>query len=132
MPPGPGQPDGLLDLGGFFGLHPALAGMHAMYKANEALVVHAVAGSYRVRSHFEAQDYLESGADHRMTSGWLNRAVAALPAVSAGEAGGRRAGGRRVGAAAAAGAGAGGELGAARVSAAGAGPVCDDRRAERE
>jgi uncharacterized protein (DUF1501 family) len=82
VPAGPGQPDGLLDLGGFFGLHPALAGMHDMYKAHEALVVHAVAGSYRVRSHFEAQDYLESGADHRMTSGWLNRAVAALPAVA--------------------------------------------------
>ncbi|MDR3531814.1 MAG: DUF1501 domain-containing protein [Rhodopila sp.] len=79
VPPGPGQPDGLLDLGGFFGLHPALAGVHAMYKANEGLAVHAVAGSYRVRSHFEAQDYLESGADHRMTSGWLNRVVAALP-----------------------------------------------------
>jgi uncharacterized protein (DUF1501 family) len=82
VPAGPGQPDGLLDMGGFFGLHPALAGVHDMYKANEALVVHAVAGSYRVRSHFEAQDYLESGADHRMTSGWLNRVVAAMPAVS--------------------------------------------------
>jgi uncharacterized protein (DUF1501 family) len=83
VPPAPGQPDGLLDLGGFFGLHPALAGVHDMYKANEALVVHAVAGSYRVRSHFEAQDYLESGADHRMTSGWLNRAVGALPVQAA-------------------------------------------------
>jgi uncharacterized protein (DUF1501 family) len=83
VPPAPGQANGLLDLGGFFGLHPALAGVHAMYQANEALVVHAVAGSYRVRSHFEAQDYLESGADHRMTSGWLNRAVAALPAAAA-------------------------------------------------
>ena len=83
VPPAPGQPDGLLDLGGFFGLHPALAGVHEMYMANEALVVHAVAGSYRVRSHFEAQDYLESGADHRMTSGWLNRAVAALPPATA-------------------------------------------------
>ncbi|HEY4172476.1 MAG TPA: DUF1501 domain-containing protein [Rhodopila sp.] len=82
VPPAPGQPNGLLDLGGFFGLHPALAGMHDMYKVNEALVVHAVAGSYRVRSHFEAQDYLESGADHRMTSGWLNRVVATLPTVS--------------------------------------------------
>jgi uncharacterized protein (DUF1501 family) len=78
VPPAPGQPDGLLELGGFFGLHPALAGVHEMYAANEALAVHAVAGSYRVRSHFEAQDYLESGTDHRMTSGWLNRAVAAL------------------------------------------------------
>jgi uncharacterized protein (DUF1501 family) len=45
-------------------------------------VVHAVAGNYRVRSHFEAQDCLESGADHRMTSGWLNRAVAVMPAQS--------------------------------------------------
>jgi uncharacterized protein (DUF1501 family) len=79
VPPAPGQADGILDLGGFFGLHPALAGVHEMYQANEALMVHAVAGSYRVRSHFEAQDYLESGADHRMTSGWLNRAVAGLP-----------------------------------------------------
>jgi uncharacterized protein (DUF1501 family) len=79
VPPAPGQADGLLDLGGFYGLHPALAGLHDMYKANELLPIHAVAGAYRVRSHFEAQDYLESGADHRMTSGWLNRVVAALP-----------------------------------------------------
>jgi uncharacterized protein (DUF1501 family) len=48
-------------------------------------VVHAVAASYRVRSHFEAQDYLESGTDHRMTSGWLNRAVAALPPAGDGQ-----------------------------------------------
>src|ERR1700722_14999174 len=49
VPPAPGQPDGLLDLGGFFGLHPALAGLHDMYKANELLLVHAVAGAYRSR-----------------------------------------------------------------------------------
>ncbi len=79
VPPAPGQPDGVLDLGGFYGLHPALVGLHEMYRANELLPVHAVAGAYRVRSHFEAQDYLESGADHRLTSGWLNRAVAAMP-----------------------------------------------------
>src|SRR3984957_2859133 len=81
VPPSPGQPGGLLDLGGFFGLHPALTGLHDMYQSNEALIVHAVAGGYRVRSHFEAQDCLESGADHRMTSGWLNRVVAAMPAA---------------------------------------------------
>jgi uncharacterized protein (DUF1501 family) len=79
VPPAPGQPDGVLDLGGFFGLHPALAGLHDMYQANEVVAVHAVAGPYRVRSHFEAQDCLESGAGYRMTSGWLNRAVAGLP-----------------------------------------------------
>ena len=72
-------PEGLLDLGGFYGLHPTLTNLHAMYQAGELLPVHAVAGPTRVRSHFEAQDCLESGADHRMTSGWLNRAVAALP-----------------------------------------------------
>ncbi len=77
--PEPGQPGGLLDLGGFYGLHPALEGMHAMYAAGQLLPVHAVAGPYRSRSHFDAQDYLESGADQRLSSGWLNRAVAAMP-----------------------------------------------------
>jgi uncharacterized protein (DUF1501 family) len=76
------MPEGLLDLGGFYGLHPSLTNLHAMYQAGELLPVHAVAGPTRVRSHFEAQDCLESGADHRMTSGWLNRAVAAMPATS--------------------------------------------------
>lgn len=82
VPPGPGQPDGLLDLGGFFGLHPSLTSLHAMFKAGEAMPIHAVAGPTRVRSHFEAQDCLESGADHRLTSGWLNRAVALMPAAA--------------------------------------------------
>ena len=68
----------LLDLGGFYGLHPQLANLHAMYKAGDALILHAAAGHYRSRSHSEAQDYLECGADQRLASGWLNRAVAAL------------------------------------------------------
>jgi uncharacterized protein (DUF1501 family) len=71
----------LLDLGGFYGLHPQLANLHAMYKAGDALILHAAAGHYRSRSHFEAQDYLECGADQRLASGWLNRAVAAMPAM---------------------------------------------------
>ncbi len=79
LPPEPGQPGGLLDLGGFYGLHPMLTGMHAMYRDGELLPVHAVAGHYRSRSHFEAQDYLESGADQRMDSGWLNRALSLMP-----------------------------------------------------
>lgn len=78
--PEPGQPGGLLDLGGFFGLHPALAGLHGLYTAGQMLPVQAVAGPYRSRSHFDAQDYLESGAEERLASGWLNRAVAAMPA----------------------------------------------------
>jgi uncharacterized protein (DUF1501 family) len=55
-----------------------------MYIDGELLPVHAVAGAYRSRSHFEAQDFMEMGADHRMTSGWLNRAVSVLPAAEAG------------------------------------------------
>jgi uncharacterized protein (DUF1501 family) len=50
-----------------------------MYRANELLVLHAVAGPYRSRSHFEAQDMLESGAEQRLASGWLNRALLAMP-----------------------------------------------------
>ena len=76
----PGTPGGVLDLGGTYGLHPALPHMHALYTAGDALVIHAVAGHYRSRSHFEAQDCLESGADQRLNSGWLNRAVSLMPA----------------------------------------------------
>jgi uncharacterized protein (DUF1501 family) len=78
--PAPGAPGGVLDLGGTYGLHPALANVHAMYTAGDALLLHAVAGHYRSRSHFEAQDCLESGADQRLNSGWLNRAVSLMPA----------------------------------------------------
>ena len=88
VPPAPGQDGGMLDLGGFYGLHPALANLHAMYQAGDLLPVHAVTGPTRVRSHFEAQDCLESGADHRMTSGWLNRALASLPRPARGRPGG--------------------------------------------
>ncbi|WP_439577412.1 DUF1501 domain-containing protein [Elioraea sp.] len=74
----PGSEDGLLDLGGRFGLHPALAAVHALYRHGEAAIVHAVAGPYRSRSHFDAQDAMESGAEQRLADGWLNRAVATL------------------------------------------------------
>ncbi len=79
------QRDGALDLGGRFGLHPRLRGLHALYAANQALVLHAVAGPHRSRSHFEAQDALESGAAERLASGWLNRALAALPGSGRGD-----------------------------------------------
>ncbi len=82
--PEPGQEGGTLDLGGTYGLHPALSTLHAMYRSNEALLLHAVAGPYRSRSHFEAQDMLEAGSEERLTSGWLNRALQAVP--GAGEA----------------------------------------------
>ena len=77
--PEPGQPGGLLELGGFYGLHPALAGLHGLYRAGAFLPVHAVIGPTHSRSHFDAQDDLESGTDRRLGSGWLNRAVLSLP-----------------------------------------------------
>ncbi|MDR3521881.1 MAG: DUF1501 domain-containing protein [Acidocella sp.] len=83
IPPAPGQNDGMYDLGGFFGLNPALPNVYAMYQAGEALPVHAVAGPYRTRSHFEAQDLLQLGTENTgITSGWLNRVLAELPARS--------------------------------------------------
>ena len=65
-----------------FGLHPRLANLYAMAQAGQARVAPAVAIPQRIRSHFEAQDLLESGADrlYGATSGWLNRALAALQA----------------------------------------------------
>jgi uncharacterized protein (DUF1501 family) len=73
----PGNEGGVLDLDGTFGLHPALANLHAMYRAREALVVHAAATPYRDRSHFEAQNVLEAGsvAPSGAGGGWLNRAL---------------------------------------------------------
>lgn len=88
MLPEPGREDGLLDLGGRFGLHPRLSGIHTMFRENEALILHAVAGPWRTRSHFDAQDLLESGAEQRLASGWLNRALTAIPPPAAGRAAG--------------------------------------------
>jgi uncharacterized protein (DUF1501 family) len=84
--PEPGREGGTLDLGGRFVLHPALPRLHALYAANEALVLHATAGPWRSRSHFEAQDLLEAGAAQRLNSGWLNRALSAMGPEAPGSA----------------------------------------------
>lgn len=81
IPRAPGQRGGMFDLGGFYGLTPNMPEIYAMYQAGEALLIHAVAGPYRTRSHFEAQDLLQIGTqqENGITSGWLNRVVAQLP-----------------------------------------------------
>ena len=68
-----------LPLEGSFALHPALAEMHALYGRGELLVVHATGLPYRERSHFDAQQLLESGGarPHELGTGWLGRALAA-------------------------------------------------------
>src|SRR5476649_2511854 len=70
-----------LPLNSFFALNPAMPNLHRLYKANQAAIVHAVATPYRDRSHFDGQDVLESGyaGPGRVQSGWLNRALEALP-----------------------------------------------------
>jgi uncharacterized protein (DUF1501 family) len=79
MAPAVGTPGGMLDLGGFFGLHPAMPNLHAMYMAGEAAMVHAVGNIEFTRSHFDGQDCLQSGATALMNSGWLNRAMGMIP-----------------------------------------------------
>ena len=69
-----------LRLDDFFGLNPSMTNLSRLYDAKQALIVHATATAYRDRSHFDGQDVLESGlAPGHADSGWLNRAVAALP-----------------------------------------------------
>lgn len=76
----PGTPDGALALAGDFALHPALAPIHPYYAKGEVLVVHATGNGYRTRSHFDAQDLMESGlaAKRGLGDGWLNRTLALL------------------------------------------------------
>jgi uncharacterized protein (DUF1501 family) len=73
----PGKADGMLDLDGFYGLHPALQPLHDSYIRGELAVIHAVATPYRDRSHFDGQDLLENGTvtPHASDNGWLNRAL---------------------------------------------------------
>jgi uncharacterized protein (DUF1501 family) len=65
----------------FFGLNPAMPNFARLYGAKQAIAIHAGATNYRERSHFDGQDVLESGmpTPGQVQSGWLNRAVAALP-----------------------------------------------------
>ncbi len=74
-----------------FALHPNLATVHSNFTAGDAAIVHALAGPWRNRSHFKAQDLLESGTEKTvLKDGWLNRALQVSPtplkAVSIGPA----------------------------------------------
>ena len=78
----PGAARGIVDLDGFFGLHPTLAALAPFYRQGELLVVHALASTHRGRSHFEAQNLIENGTTipYGAEDGWLNRALGALDA----------------------------------------------------
>ena len=72
----------VLPVNSLFGLHPSLNFLAESFTARELLVFHAIASPYRERSHFDGQDVLESGyvRAHAAQSGWLNRALASIPA----------------------------------------------------
>jgi uncharacterized protein (DUF1501 family) len=73
------SPGGAIDLDGFFGLHPSLASLKPLYDRGLLAPVHAVGSPSTTRSHFDAQDYMESGTPDvkGTTDGWLNRYLAA-------------------------------------------------------
>ena len=78
--PGFGEPGGALRLDDTFGLHPSLTAVHRLAGLGQARIAPAVASPDRARSHFEAQDVLESGsgAVYSASTGWLNRALGVL------------------------------------------------------
>ena len=71
----------VLDLNGFFGLHPAMASLKPLYDGGHLAIAHAVGSPDPTRSHFDAQDYMESGTPgvKATPDGWLNRALQAEP-----------------------------------------------------
>jgi uncharacterized protein (DUF1501 family) len=73
--PKAGEPTTAIDLDGFFGLHPALAPFKPIYDEKQLAIVHAVGSPDSTRSHFDAQDYMESGTPgiKSTSDGWLNR-----------------------------------------------------------
>lgn len=79
--PRPGAANGALDLDGRFGLHPALASIMPMWNEKSLAFIHASGSPDETRSHFEAQDYMESGTpgQRRTQDGWMNRLLAGLP-----------------------------------------------------
>jgi len=69
----------VLDLDGYFGLHPSMASFKPLYDAGHLAIIHAAGSPDMTRSHFDAQDYMESGTPGvKVTEdGWLNRALLA-------------------------------------------------------
>ena len=81
IPKPDGTPNSAVDLDGFFGLHPALAPLKPMFDAQHLAIVDAVGSPDPTRSHFDAQDYMESGTPgyKGATDGWMNRALPKQP-----------------------------------------------------
>lgn len=80
----PGSEGGALGLDGYFGLHPALAPLMPYWQRKQLAFVHASGSPDSTRSHFDAQDYMESATPGVKSTpdGWMNRLVSALPGAS--------------------------------------------------
>ncbi len=80
----PGSEGGALDLDGRFGLHPALSSLMPFWQSGKLAFVHASGSNDATRSHFDAQDFMESGTPGRKSTpdGWLNRLLGNLPTKS--------------------------------------------------
>ena len=80
--PASGGAETTVDLDGFFGLHPSLAPLKPLWDDRRLAVVHACGSTDTTRSHFDAQDYMESGTPGVKSTpdGWLARGLAAMPA----------------------------------------------------
>src|SRR5450631_4427534 len=74
-----------IDLDGYFGLHPSLAPLEPLFHRNQLAIVHAAGSPDTTRSHFDAQDYMESGTPGAKATddGWLNRALQHAPEAGA-------------------------------------------------
>jgi uncharacterized protein (DUF1501 family) len=73
--PQPGNQEAAIDLDGFFGLHPSLSPLKSFWDSNRLAIVHASGSPDNTRSHFDAQDYMESATPGVKSTrdGWLNR-----------------------------------------------------------
>ncbi len=83
--PAAGAADATVDLDGFFGLHPAMQPLKPLWDDRRLSIVHACGSPDTTRSHFDAQDYMESGTPGVKTTqdGWLARGLQAVPAAPA-------------------------------------------------
>src|SRR6202161_1420413 len=80
-----GGADAAMDLDGFFGLHPSLAPLEPLFHKNQLAIVHAAGSPDPTRSHFDAQDFMESGTPgvKATEDGWLDRALQTIPEENA-------------------------------------------------
>ena len=76
-----GGEDAAIDLDGFFGLHPSLQPLQPLFQNGQLAIVQAVGSPDPTRSHFDAQDFMESGTPgvKATEDGWLNRALQSMP-----------------------------------------------------